>query len=111
MIRRRRQSGEGSLYRRSDGRWVASLAASPDTTGRRRRRTVYGRTRAEVARKLEELKAERLAGVLAYSEALTVAGFLTRWLEDSCRASVRPSRLGPGQSALQPAVPARGTLA
>ena len=42
-----RGNREGSIYKRKDGRWAAALTLS---TGRRR--TLYGRTRAEVDQKL-----------------------------------------------------------
>ena len=43
----RRANREGSLYRRKDGRWVGSVSLPNG-----RRKSYYGKTRAEVAHKL-----------------------------------------------------------
>lgn len=48
---RRRGQGGGSIYRRSDGRWVGSAHLGYLPEGRRRK-VVYGRTQAEVRDKL-----------------------------------------------------------
>jgi len=51
MSRRRRGHGEGSIYRRPDGRWAATIDLGWQG-GKRRRKFLYGKTRAEVARRL-----------------------------------------------------------
>jgi hypothetical protein len=47
----RRGSGEGSIYRRKDGRWVG-VADLGYVEGRRRRKSYYGTTRGAVQKKL-----------------------------------------------------------
>lgn len=39
---KRRGNGEGSIYRRSDGKWCATLAVGYDQNGKRKRRYLYG---------------------------------------------------------------------
>ena len=51
MARKRRGYGEGSIYQRKDGKWCASMDVGFDTTGRRKRRYVYGKTKKEVQEK------------------------------------------------------------
>jgi integrase len=51
MSHQRRGHGEGSIYRRLDGRWTATIDLGWQG-GRRRRKFLYGKTRAEVAQKL-----------------------------------------------------------
>ena len=56
-----RANGEGSIYRRSDGRWTAACyVLRPD--GSRVRRSVYGKTRKEVADHLAVLIAKTKPG-------------------------------------------------
>ena len=86
---KRRGHGEGSIYRRSDGRWCAALNLGKGTDGRRRRRIVYGKTRAEVRRKLTELHADLHHGVPVERSKLTVAEFLGHWLRDAVRPRVK----------------------
>jgi integrase len=71
----RRSPGEGTIYRRKDGRWEASIQAGGV------RRSVYGRTRQEAAAKLEQLRAQlRRSGKLADPGGRTVADLLEAWL-------------------------------
>ena len=57
MARSRRGRGEGSLYQRSDGLWVASISAGRGTTGKRRRLVAYGATKQQAQDKLRGLQA------------------------------------------------------
>jgi predicted GIY-YIG superfamily endonuclease len=55
----RRPTGEGSISQRSsDGLWVGSFWLPKDADGKRRQRRVYSKDRAEVERKLAELRAD-----------------------------------------------------
>jgi integrase len=88
MSRQRRGHGEGSIYRRPDGRWTATIDLGWQG-GKRRRKFLYGKTRAEVAQKLAvALKAYREGQVFG-DERTTVEQFLRAWLR-----SVEPS-VGP----------------
>ncbi len=53
----RRSPGDGTVYRTSNGRWVALLELPRGPNGRRRKMR-RARTRAEAQRKLKEMKAE-----------------------------------------------------
>jgi hypothetical protein len=59
--REKRGNGEGSIYRKADGRWVAQYAI--ETAQGTKRKTLYGKTRREVAEKLRAAQAERLSRV------------------------------------------------
>jgi integrase len=80
MTGRRRGHGEGSIYRRSDGRWVAVLDLGW-RDGKRARKYFYARTRDQVARKLARALAQHQQGYEFANEQLTVEQFLGRWLE------------------------------
>jgi len=86
---RRRARGEGAVYfDRSRGRWTGQLSIWDG--GRRRRLTVHGRTRAEAARKLAELRAKLATGYPLLAERLTLEEFVGRWLE-MVRPNLRPA--------------------
>lgn len=51
----RRANNEGSIFQRSDGRWGGALTMGYDENGKIIRRTIYGKTQAEVAKKLSEI--------------------------------------------------------
>ena len=71
----RRGRGEGSIYRRADGRWSACLTVDG------RRRYLYGRTRAEVAGRLGDATKQRDDGLPLPGGRETVASFLATWLD------------------------------
>jgi integrase len=73
----RRDYGDGSLYQRKsgDGRWVGSFRL-PDGT----RKYVYGESRSEAKKLLEEAKKQAEAGTLVPANAQTVAEFMEYWL-------------------------------
>lgn len=90
---KRRGRGEGSIFRRKDGTWCGIFDVGIDERGRRRRRSVYGATKAEVLEKLTRLRAQALSGDLANPERVTVGAFLTRWLESHAAAIRESTRL------------------
>jgi len=48
-----RGAGEGSIFQRKDGRWVAMILLGYGS-GRRQRKTLYGRTRGEIQKRLQD---------------------------------------------------------
>jgi integrase len=85
----RRGNGEGSISRRTDGRWEAKYTAH--TADGPKRRGLYGKTRKEAADKLAKVLADRAGGYTFDTENMTVGEYLDRWLIDSDRGSVRTS--------------------
>ncbi len=83
---RKRAPGEGTIVRRSDGRWMGALQVNGV------RRCVYGATRAEARAKLEDLKRQVAGGVLPAPGRRTVNDLLTAWLEVA-GPGLRPSTL------------------
>jgi integrase len=55
----------------------------------RKRRTIYGKTRQEVAEKLARSVADRNGGLTFDAGGLTVGEYLDRWLSDSVKDTVR----------------------
>ncbi|BCJ30535.1 tyrosine-type recombinase/integrase [Actinocatenispora sera] len=89
---KRRRNGEGTIYQRKDGRWVAELYY-PQPDGTRRRKPVYGKTRTEVEDKLAELRKHAQQGVPLASGTLTLNAYLTEWLTEVVSKRVRPNTL------------------
>lgn len=72
--------GEGGIRQRPDGRWEATLELGL-VNGKRKRKWVYGDTKREVLQKLAKAKRDLEQGLTLAPERLTVATFLTTWLE------------------------------
>lgn len=80
---KRRANGEGSIFRRKDGRWAASALVAGE------RRSFYGRSREEAASKLLTALTARRDGMPLPRETQKLAAFLESWLE-TAKANVRP---------------------
>lgn len=81
-----RGHGEGSIRKRQDGRWEATISLEG-----RRRKSFYARTRQEVQQKLNTaLKAHQDGLNVATNDRLTVGQYLGQWLSKS-EASLRPA--------------------
>lgn len=87
---KKRGKNEGSIFRRTDGRWTATVSLGW-RNGKRWRKCLYGRTRGEVAEKLNTvLHNASLGPPVADPERQTVEDFLGRWLETVVKRSTRP---------------------
>src|ERR671917_1720804 len=84
---KKRGNGEGSISRRKNGGWMAQYSVY--TADGRKRKTLYGKTRAEVSAKLTKAMADRNGGIVYDAGKLTVGEYLTRWLADSVKDTVR----------------------
>lgn len=86
----RHTHGEGSVYRRSDGRWTgARYVLRPD--GGRVRRAVYAKTQREAVAKLAELVAKTSAGVPLAVESWTVESYASHWMRHVVVPRLRPA--------------------
>ena len=78
MTRKRRGRGEGSIFQREDGLWVASASLGYDANGKRIRKTAYGKTKREAQEKLNRLL---IGSAPADVDKLTVTQYIDLWLE------------------------------
>ena len=83
----RQANGDGSISRRSDGRWEARYYV-PQGTGRARK-YIYARTAAECRSRLRQALRDRDSGVVPVPARETVASFLESWLQGH-ETSLRP---------------------
>lgn len=86
----KRGQNEGSIYQRSDGRWVGSLNVGI-VNGKRRRKDFYGQTRKEVQQKLTGALDSQNKGVPVILNRQCIAGYLTVWLEQVVWRKNRPN--------------------
>jgi len=86
---RRRASGEGSVTRRTDGRWMGRFYAWT-TGGTRKRITVCGRTRQQVIERMREAQERNRQGTPVPDRAWKLADSLDYWLEHVVSPNRRP---------------------
>lgn len=81
----RRGNGEGTIRKRTDGRWEARLSL-PDGTSK----AFYAKTRSEVAERLTQALHDQRQGVPPTSGRQSLSQYLTSWYE-TVQPQVRPS--------------------
>ena len=82
-------NGEGTVYRRADGRWEAA-AYVLTSAGVRERRSVYGSTRAEAHGQLTKLIRQSHEGIPVAATSQTVGEYLAYWIKEVVPYRVRP---------------------
>lgn len=85
----KRGNGEGSIYKRNDGRWMGSLSVK-DKNNNSTRKTVYGKTKSEVISKMDLLKHDIRTGSYVEPDKITVAEWLKTWLEVYKKKTIKP---------------------
>ncbi len=89
--RARRGRGEGSIYFHETKKlWVTQVTVGHDENGKRKRRTLYGKTKADVRKKLLEVQRLAHEGSLPEPTQLRVGKYLDEWLK-AAKDTVRPS--------------------
>ena len=81
---KKRGNNEGSIWQRADGRWAAGVTLENGT-----RKSYYGKSREEVAKKLASALKAHQDGLPLAPEKQTVAAFLPEWLE-SAKPGLKP---------------------
>ena len=89
---KKRANGEGSIRKRSDGRWEGRYTAGYDPkTGKRITKNVLGKTQAEVKEKLAKAIEESKKLDVVRSDEYTVAEWLRLWYELYAKPNIRPT--------------------
>lgn len=82
MARERRERGDGTIFYRPDRkRWTGQVDLGVDAAGARVRPTVYGTTREEVKRKLDDLREAHRKGADLTARGITFDEIAAAWLE------------------------------
>ena len=86
---KKRANGEGSIRKRSDGRWEGRYTVGYDENGKVKMKNVLGKTQAEVKEKLKEKIEESKVLDVAKSESYTVAEWAALWFEVYAKPNIR----------------------
>lgn len=87
-----RHKGEGTIVKRKDGRYMGQITLFTDPrTHKQERQTVYGYTSQEVQEQMDQLKHEKLMGTLIQPNRLTLEEWLTVWMNEYKRTSLKPT--------------------
>ena len=87
----RRPAGDGSIFKRVDGRWEGRIVVGHKNDGTPIYRSAFGKTQKELLPKFNKLK-EAYAGVeLTEDSLMTLAQWIDKWLDEHKSGIIRPS--------------------
>lgn len=84
-------NNEGSIRKRANGTWEGRYSDGRNDNGRQIQRSVYGKTRKEVAEKINAILFQKQSGVYAQPTKTRLMDWLCQWLENYASVSIRPS--------------------
>jgi integrase len=89
MAKKRRGSGEGNIYQRSDGRWEARISLGW-ANGKRVRKSYLGATEGSVQDQLLKGRSAVSLGLPVSHDRQTVEQYLTHWLAETLKPNAKP---------------------
>ena len=87
----RNGNNEGSIRKRSDGYWEARYSDGFGDSGKQIQRSIYGKTRKEVADKLNAILYQKQCGDYVTPSKMVLSDWLTMWLHNYAQITIRPS--------------------
>ena len=87
----RRPAGDGSIFKRADGRWEGRLVVGHKKNGTPIYKSAFGKTQKELLPKFNELK-KTYAGIeLTEESQMRLSEWLDKWLNEYKRGMIRDS--------------------
>ena len=91
MAKGKNGNNEGTIRKRKNGTWEGRYTIGYDSHGKQKQKSIYGKTRAEVAKKLSEVTSAIQNGSYIAPRNLTLSEWLEVWLTSYAYIKVRPS--------------------
>lgn len=90
----KRGNNEGSIRQRPDGRWEARVTIGTNPgTGKPERRSIYGKTQAEVRKQMTQILNALDTGTYQRPDKTTVSKWMEEWIDTFCANKVKPLTL------------------
>jgi integrase len=102
---KRRGAGEGTVYQRKDGRWVAEIRLEDG-----KRKPLYAKTQELAIQKLQQAQYELRQGTLATGPKQKVGEYLVYWLNQVKKHQLLPASYVRYQRALKQILPELGGM-
>lgn len=88
--RKRRDKGDGCISQLKDGRWTSRMRVGLTPEGKPKIKAFYGKTEAEVKKKLKEFQKELHKNDGAVVQRNTVANYMLDWLQNVKANELKP---------------------
>lgn len=100
MAGKKKSNGEGSIYKRSDGRWCATIQIGTKDDGKPIKKSFYGHQRKNVVSKLDDYKFKLHTGdIVSANEALD--SYILNWLRVVKFGELKPASYDRLESTIQ----------
>ena len=87
----RAAQGAGNIRQRTDGTWEARITIGTNPgTGKPDRKSVYGKTQAEVRKKMTAIQRAVDSGTYQAPDKTSVSEWLDDWMKTFCAVKVKP---------------------
>lgn len=97
----KRDSGQGSICKRKDGRWVAKIQIGRNDNGKPKIKNIYAKSEAEAKRKLKEFTKTLIKNDYVQVKQTTTKDYLENWLYTVKNNTVANSSLDKMESILK----------
>lgn len=85
-------AGEGSIRKRTNGRWEARITTGYNPqTGKQVQKSIYGKTREEVARKLTAIRSSLDEGTYVEPSKMRTGEWVQKWMNDYAKLVLKDS--------------------
>lgn len=88
---KKRGQGEGTISKREDGTWWGRITVGVDSDGKQKRKAFYGKTKAEVRKKMVAAQNDLNNGVYVEPSKLTVGQWIDIWIAEYKKNSIKPT--------------------
>ena len=87
----RRPAGDGSIFKRVDGRWEGRIVVGHKNDGTPIYRSAFGKTQKELLPKFNKLKEAYVGVELTEDSLMTLGQWIDKWLDEHKSGIIRPS--------------------
>lgn len=98
---KRRANGEGSVRKRTDGRWEGRIIIGHKESGKPIYKSVFAKTQKELISKMRTLLDEYRGVEITAERDLTLSEWLDRWIAEYAEPSLRRSTVGSYRSIIR----------
>ncbi|MCX7748266.1 MAG: site-specific integrase [Clostridia bacterium] len=86
---KKRENGEGTITKLENGSYMGRIFLGYKADGKPNRKSVYGKTKAEVVQKIQQLSLNRVNGVKE-SSSMALGRWMVFWLENFKKLKLKP---------------------
>ena len=88
---RKNANNDGSIRKRANGTWEGRYTDGYNDAGKQIQRSVYGKTRKEVADKIRDILVKKQSGTYVAPSQHLLSDWMTQWLQTYAKNAIKPS--------------------